>query len=52
MTTVFNTDIAEPPQQLQRLLRKHQHARDRDRLRALYLRKTGHTNSSGLCTRL
>ena len=34
MTTVFNTEIAESPQQLQRLLRKHQHARDRDRLRA------------------
>ena len=35
MTTVFNTEIAESPQKLQRLLRKHQHARDRDRLPAL-----------------
>ena len=35
MTTVFNTEMAEFPQQLPRLLRKHQHARDRDRLRAL-----------------
>jgi hypothetical protein len=35
MTTVFNTEIAETPQQLQRLIRQHRHARDRDRLAAL-----------------
>jgi len=41
MTTAFNTEIPESPQQLQHLLRKHQHPRDRDRLRALYLRQSG-----------
>ena len=45
MTTVFNLEISESPQQLQRLLCQHQHARDRDRLRALYLRKTGQVRS-------
>jgi hypothetical protein len=45
MTTVFNVDVAESPQQLQQLIRKHCHARDRDRLRALYLRKTGQVRS-------
>ena len=52
MTTVFNTEIAESPQQLQRLLRKHQHARDQDRLRALYLRKTGQVRTQRDLARL
>ena len=45
MTTVFNVEIAESPQPLQRLIRQHRHARDRDRLRALCLRKTGQVRS-------
>ena len=45
MTTVFNVEIAESPQPLQRLIRQHRHARDRDRLAALYLRKTGQVRS-------
>ena len=52
MTTVFNVDIAESPQQLQQLIRKHRHARDRDRLRALYLRQTGQVRSRRELARL
>ena len=52
MTTVFNTEIAESPQQLQRLLRKHQHARDQDRLRALYLRQSGQARTRRELARL
>ena len=52
MTTVFNLEISESPQQLQSLLRQHQHARDRDRLRALYLRKTGQARTRRELARL
>ena len=52
MTTAFNTEIAESPQQLQRLLRKHQHARDRDRLRVLYLRQSGQARTRRELARL
>ena len=52
MTTVFNVDIAESPQQLQQLIRKHRHARDRDRLRALYLRQTSQVRSRRELARL